>query len=387
MDDILQKIPTDKKAEMYACVRSVEWLAQFTKLPFETFLSKFSSVVNDIQICSFNQLGNEISAFARVLCNGRTIPDEVIEALYLFTMRQKNIIEFDDVDRNVSGTSFMDTASSQISLISMFISTVPMKSVSCVLYNNSLFIPEGFGGGEDWFVKYKSEWKKLFDKKWESWLRDCKKEKLKLKMMEYFDFANFPLYQLRPWANLWNGSIPFNYELTLGFIYGFMKNIYPLYSQVFKIITLEGNFAVKENRLEFNDTINLFASINESLENLYRMLKGTGEFGEVFEKYSGMNSKTKMAVQKIEEIMSRIEEIVKDMISNFGDASRTIQKLLAGFLFEKSNAAYGSLTNLSSIQGRQNKKFREDLQKTKLGIDHALDMIKELEPLDKPILS
>ena len=39
----------------------------------------------------------------------------------------------------------------------------------------------------------------------------------------------------------------------------------------------------------------------------------------------------------------------------------------------------------ASIQGRQNKKFRENLEKSKLGIDHAFFIIKEIEPLDKPV--
>ncbi|MFA6937179.1 MAG: DUF5312 family protein [Treponema sp.] len=385
MDDILQKIPADKKTEMYACVRSVEWLTQFTKLPFQMFLSKFSAVVENIKICSFDQIGSELISFSRILCNGRTIPDEVIEALYLFSMRQKNIVEFDDVDRNVTGSAFMDTASSQISLISMFISTVPLRSVSCVVYNNSLYVPENFGGGEDWFIKYKGEWKKLFDRKWESWLKDCKKEKLKGKLMEYFELANFPVYTKRPWASLWGGAVQFNYELTLGFLNEFIKNIYPSYAQIFKIVTLEGDFAIKENRLEFNDTVNLFANINESLDELSIKLSSAGEYGAEFERYSTLNARTKTAAQKIQEMMEKIESNVKNMINLFGDACRTMQKLLTGLTSEKLDADYGNLANIASIQGRQNKKFRENLEKSKLGIDHAFYLIKEIEPLDKPI--
>ena len=384
MDDVLQGIAPDKKAEMYACVRSIEWLRQFTKLPFEGLLAKFTAVINDMKICAFDQVENEMASMARILCSGKTIPDEVLEALYLYSMHQTAVVDFDDIDQKSTGQAFMDTAAAQLSVISMFISTVPMRSVSCVVYNNALFVPEGFGGGEDWYVKYKAEWKKLFDRKWESWLRDCKKEKLKAKLMEYFEIAVFPAYPRRPWAELW-GGVPFRYEMTLGFLNHFMKTEFTQYSKTLKVITLEGDFAIKENRLEFNDTTNEFANIDDSLDDLFMKLGNTGEYGAEFARYEETNKRTTAASQKIKSVMDDIEDAVASLINLFGEAARIMQKLLTGLLSTKVDSHYGNLTNIASIQGRDNKHFKEDLEKCKLGIDHAFEMLKELEPLDMPI--
>ena len=384
MDDILQSIPADKKAEMYACVRSVEWLRQFVKLPFEDLLSKFTSVVNDMNICSFDQVENEMSSFSHVLCSGKTIQDEVIEALYLFNRRKYVNDDYDDVETKSSGASFMDTAASQIAVIGTFISAVPMRSLCCVVYDNALYVPETFGGGEDWYVRYKAEWKKLFDRKWESWLRDCKKEKLKIRLMDYFLMANFPAFPVRPWTELW-GGVPFGFEMTLGFINYFFKNQFVQYLKTLKIITLEGDFAIKDNRIEFNDTVNVYSDISDELDDLCHKLGPNGEYGVEFERYKDVKTQSKAAVQKINVLMNTIDEAAKTIISIFGDASRTMDKLLTGLLSDKIDSHYGNLTNIASIQGHDNKKFRQDLEDCKQGIVHALEIVKELEPLDKPI--
>lgn len=385
MDDILQKIPNDKRSEMYMCVRSVEWLRQFTKLPFTEMISKFDAIVEGIETCSFDTVESDVSEFAHILCNGRTIPDEVIEALYLYSMRQVSTVELDDIDEKNSGASFMDTAAAQLSVISMFINSVPMRSIACVVYNNALFTPEVFGGGEDWFVKYKAEWKRLFDRKWESWIRDCKKEKLKTKLMDYFMLANFPLFPLRPWAKLW-GGVPFRYELTLGFLNSFFKNEFSEYEKTLKIVTLEGDFSIKDNRFEFSDTANMFANIADELKDLQLKIGSTGEFGAEFERYQGMKTKSKAGMQKITSVMDQIENIVENMLGSFGDACRTMNNLLTGLLSDKIDSRYGNLTNMATIQGRDNKVFRDNLEKTKQGIEHALEIVKELEPIDKPIV-
>jgi len=384
MDDILQKIPADQKSAMYSCVRSVEWLRQFTKLPFENFLAKFTAVIDDVHTCSFEQIDTELSAFVQILCNGRTIPEEVIEALYLFNRRQTDSPELDDADGIDSGASFMTTATAQLSVISMFISVVPLRALARVVYNNALFVPDIFGGGEDWYVKYKAEWKRLFDRKWETWIRDCKKEKLKSKLMDFFHISTFPVFPVRPWTSLW-GGIPFRYEMTLGFLYNFFINSYPAYEKTLKVITLEGDFSIKDNRFEFNETTNLFSDVSEALLELATKLGANGEYGAEFARYQGMKTRTKSGMQKITQVIGAVEESVGGLIKSFGDACRTMDKLLSGITADKIDSRYGNLTNITTIQGHENKKFRDGIEETKLGFEHAFEIIKEIEPLDTPI--
>ena len=50
MDGILNEIPADRRNYMYEAVRSYEWLKQFSKLPFDRFISLFSTIVEKITV-------------------------------------------------------------------------------------------------------------------------------------------------------------------------------------------------------------------------------------------------------------------------------------------------------------------------------------------------
>ena len=62
MDDIFQSIPADSKNEMYEAVKSVDWLRQFVRLPFNRFLSLFSEITDEIHTCQFSQIENASGA-------------------------------------------------------------------------------------------------------------------------------------------------------------------------------------------------------------------------------------------------------------------------------------------------------------------------------------
>ena len=82
---------------------------------------------------------------------------------------------------------YLSKAASNISMIQMFISTVPMSALGKVVYGDYDWKVEETGGGEDWFMKYKEEWKVFFDARWAAWLRDRKKAQLTGVLKDKFD--------------------------------------------------------------------------------------------------------------------------------------------------------------------------------------------------------
>lgn len=384
MDEVIQKIPANKKAEMYACIRNVEWLRALCKLPYEKFLSCFTAVIDGIMTCSFNQADGMIENFSKILCTGNIIPDEVLEALYLFNSKQY-FIAGNEADNEASGTIFMEKAAASLSVISTFIASVPMRAITRVVSRNAVYNPGEFTGGEDWFIKYKGEWKRLFDLKWEMWVLDCKKELVRNDLTSYFDINEFPLFPKRPWSTLW-GGIPYEHELTLGFIYYFMKEQYTKYLGLIKIISIEGDFSSKDNRTEFDEAANKFAEVNKNLDELTIRLNDNGSIGSEFEKVKAQKTKSKGDTEKINAMMSELADFAKDLINVFGSASRMMLKVMRGILGEEADTHFASLSNLSTICGAGNEKFKNDLEDAKSYISHAMDLLKQLEPLDKPIV-
>ncbi len=386
MDQIMQEINASEKNSMYAAVRSLEWLKQFTKLPFKRFIMLFTSVTDNSFTCSYNALENEISSFAKILCNGSTIPEEVFEAMYLFSRRNTSKRSLDSMDeQSEKAKEFMDKAKSQISMMKMFITTVPMKSIGRIVYSDAAWMPGNFTGGEDWFQKYKATWRKLFDQKWEAWSHDCQKEILRQNLTHNFQLENFPLLPERPWKNLW-GGVPFRNELTAGFLNWYMKDVFPTFEMILKTVMLEGDFVKKENRQEFYDSFNKLIQLSIDLQTLTRRLSAGGEHGIIFSKFMDEKLRTLQAHSKIETIIHGIEGDVRSMLAAFGDSARSLELCLSGIFNEKKDTRYESLTNLSHIGGNQHDKFMENLQHARESLSNCYAMIRELEPIDTPSL-
>lgn len=387
MDGILNEIPADRRNYMYEAVRSYEWLKQFSKLPFDRFISLFSTIVEKNYCCAFSSLENEISLFAKILCNGVKIYEEVLESIYLFSRKGTSGRTLDSMDEIAEkAADFMKTAKSHISMMRMFITSVPLKSIGRVVYSDAAWIPENFTGGEDWFVRYKNNWRKLFEEKWKAWGVDCKKEQLKIDLNRNFGLETFPLLTERPWALLW-GGMPFRYELTAGFLNWYMKEKFPEFELPLKTVMLEGDFIQKENRSEFNDSFNKFIQISVDLQSLNRMLSAGGEYGIIFTKLHSERLRTLQAHSKIESIIRGVEGDVRSMLSRFGDACRTMENCFTGIFLEKKDSRYDALTNLARLGGKNNEEFIESLKKARQSISDGYAMIRELEQVDSPTFS
>lgn len=383
MDDVLESIPVQNKNEVYACVRCAEWLKQFVKIPFSRMINLFANSSENTKECLLAQMKAEFSDFARVMCNYVPITDELIQALFIFSGKKEKFTGFEALDdAAMAGTEYVNSAAGEFGVIKMFVQSVPVYDLAKVVFENSLYIPEAYGGGEDWLVRYKAKWKALFDVRWDEWNRDYKKEKLKVKILSYFGMSDFPLFPFRPWAKLASSSAPFQYELTMGFIYSFMKKVYKLYFNTLETAAVEGDFALRENRLEYTDTFNSFSVLNDNIDSFANSLSGGGEFGLQFGLYEVEDGLSQNDVQEIKVIMEDVEKEALDIINLFGKSCRSIIDLIGGMTGEQVTPYYGPLTNLAKIGGRENKQFRERLSQARSGIRHAYEIVKDLEPLD-----
>lgn len=378
MDAIFDSVSPADKARMYDSAKAAEWLRSFVKLPFARFLSAFTSGSDDIYACPYEGLGNEISVFARCLCNSFVITDELLESIYLFSRRRKSLKNFSDENEAVQ---FMDKAHASLALVHMFMTSVPLKSLGCIVSNDMYWKPQPFSGGEDWFVRYKNAWKKTFEKKWDSWVKACQVESLKINLKSNFGIDEFPELPDRPWADLWGGQY-FKYELTAGFFYWFMVKKFPDYEIALKTVMVEGDFVNKENQVSFTDAFNSMIQISISLQNLQMKCSQNGETGMLFRKFSDEHLRTLSAQTKVEQIIRGIESDFESILHRFGDASRSLCQILSGILGFSNDSRFDSLANLNTLQGKENGIFKQDLKKSYNALETALSLIKELESLD-----
>lgn len=384
MEGILKDIPQKSRAVMYDAVKSLNWLKRFSELPYMHFLAQFTAIVSENYTCPFTNAQTDFNALASVLSDARSIPNEALEALFLFPQRKGGATVELDQDTEKSMREFLSKSAAGISMVQMFISTVPFFALGKVIFSDYDWQIETFGGAEDWFVKFKEEWKIVFDERWESWLRDRKKSQLADVLMEKFGILSFPELPYRPWANLW-GGVPFRCEMTGGFLYWFATVKYEEVMGVLNVLVLEGVFLNNDNRAEFSEAMNKFAEINHQVQLFGESLNEKGSVGSVFAKLIADHVRTLKGQNMVNSIILNAETSVRGWESSFCDCCRTIEKVLSGILDdEKTDKKYESIQNLMTIKGRENRAYRDNLQAEREVLLESHKILAEIEPLDLP---
>ncbi|MBR6081170.1 MAG: hypothetical protein IKQ66_03405 [Treponema sp.] len=387
MEKAIDGISGTKKAEMYAAVRGVEWLRQFARLPFGRIISKFEVVVEGARGCDFAQVKSDFGELTKILSSYVPLTDESVQALYMVT-KKKNLAVADNGEitsgEDEDSTNFINNAAAQNGIIKMFVRTVPILKIARLVFENSVYTPEAYGGGEGWFQKYRGQWKLLFERRWNNWERDSKKEKIKYKLKEYFAIVDFPLYPVRPWETQ-NVSKTFHYQLTLGFINYYFKNQFPQFNSALSTTSVEGDFAMRENRIEFSESLNIFIRVDDALELLARQLSAGGEYAQIFSSYEVKKSISSVDEARLNDTMTSIEKTVAQMIKNFGKACRSMKNLLGGIIGDNTTPYYGPVVNLAKLGGKENRVFKAMLVKANESIGHAYEFLQDIEPLDLSI--
>lgn len=378
LDTIFDSISQIDKAKMYEAAKATEWLRLFIKLPFTRYLSAFSENSDDIYTCPYSGLSGEIAVLSRSLCNSFVITDELLESIYLFSKRNKTLKDSSDESET---SQFLDKAHAALALVHMFMTSVPLKSIGCIISDDIYWKPQPFSGGEDWFVRYKNTCKKIFDRKWDSWAKDCQIESLKINLKANFGIEEFPLLPDRPWADLWGGQF-FRYELTAGFLYWFMVKKFPDYELSLKAVMVEGDFINKDNQTAFTDAFNTLIQLSVAFQNLQMKCSQSGETGMMLKKLGEEHLRTLKGQTKAEQLIRSVESDFESLLHRFGDATRSICQILAGILGFSKDSRFDTLSNLNILQGKDNKTFQQDLKKSHTALSAALNLIKELEVLD-----
>lgn len=383
MDTVLKSISSGTRNSLYAAVKSFEWLRQFSELPYIHFISQFTAIVTDSYTCPYQNAQTDFPAFVRVLNNTVSIPNEVLESLFLFPQR-KNAKTLDiSSEMEKALQEYVSAAASKFSMIQMFITTIPMDSLGCVIFNDYNWQSGEFGGAEDWFSKYREEWKRIFDERWESWLRDRKKAQLSAVLKSQFDLDEFPELPYRPWADLW-GGVTFSCELTGGFLVWFNRKLMADSLSVLKVIILEGAFVNTENRTQLSESLNDLSAVSQRLDILVDSLGPHGNYGAIFDKLQTEHIRSLQGQSRVDSILVTTESEIHEINVKFCAGCRSIEQVLRGLFDEDSSSGYKGLHNLMTIRGHDNRTFRDRVTGIRTSFINAQKILAEIEPIDLP---
>ena len=150
---------------------------------------------------------------------------------------------------------------------------------------------------------------------------------------------------------------------------------------------VEGTFIKKQNQATLTDSYNSFIQISIDFADINSKLQNSGEIGSIFLKVKNEQSRSLQAQEKIEQLIRSLESQVNSLLHAFGDAARTMIKILNGVLGIERNVNYDSISNFGTIQGRSNEKFISQITETNSSLVAALNLVRELEGIDSSNIS
>ena len=170
--------------------------------------------------------------------------------------------------------------------------------------------------------------------------------------------------------------------MTGGFLSWFATEKYDKIIPDLNVVAMEGIFYKSENRTEYSEGLNNFSMANNMMIDLIRKLSPEGEYGKLFDDFATNRVHTFQIQGQIESMMEQIETNVKEAIKLFGKGSRTLERVFYGFFEEQKDGIHEGLQNMTTIRGRDNRRFVDSLKNTRTLLKRVLFYISELEPID-----
>ena len=381
LDNILKNIDAGSKRDMYTAVSSVNWLRQFTRLPYIHFTSQFTNLTGSNYTCPYRNAVNDYAAFAAVFTNILPVKSEVLEAVLMFSQKKDLTKNAQDKDIERTVKEFLSKTNQYFASIQSFISSVPILKTGKIINADYDWLPGNIEGVEAWFPNFRSHWRKIIDVRWGDWLRERKKKNLENYLKNDFGLSEFPVLTYRPWQALWM-RVPFSCELTGGFMSWFSENAYDDMIQTLNEVMMEGVFVRNENRIEYSEGLNLFVQSVSQIRELTDRLAPEGEFGALFDEFATSRLRSFQVQNQIDSMMATTEGEIKDSVRKFSKGSRMMDKCLNGILSDEKDGVHDGLQNLGTIKGSQNRAWKDRLRKIWETLKKAQFYISELEPID-----
>lgn len=381
LDNILKNIDAGSKSDMYTAVSSVNWLRQFTRLPYIHFTSQFTNLTGANYTCPYRNAVNDYAAFAAVFTNILPVKSEVLEAMLMFSQKKNLTKNAQDKDIERTVKEFLSKTNQYFASIQSFISSVPILKTGKIINADYDWLPGNIEGVEAWFPNFRSHWRKIIDVRWGDWLRERKKKNLENYLKNDFGLSEFPVLTYRPWQALWM-RVPFSCELTGGFMSWFSENAYDNMIQTLNEVMMEGVFVRNENRIEYSEGLNLFVQSVSQIRELTDRLAPEGEFGALFDEFATSRLRSFQVQNQIDSMMATTESEIKDSVRKFSKGTRMMDKCLNGILSDEKDGVHDGLQNLGTIKGSQNRAWKDRLRNIWETLKKAQFYISELEPID-----
>jgi len=386
IEKLTTELDTNIKFEMYEVSRAIEWMRTFCDFSLDKVLLKFSIQPSETT-CSIFAIQNEIELLASVLASSKNIPIPMLQTLFLLykkdvlplgkeTQKEQN----DSLEQNAN--KFIDDALKALSYIGEFKKNVPMRKIVKYVKQDITWIPIEFSAGEDWFLYFKHAWKDLFLQEWGTWVSNMQKATIKSRMLQIVEAKTLWEIKYKPWRKLL-GDAPLKNEIILEFFNTFFQTIYPSkFVSSLKIILTEGAFYRTDNLSEYTSAFNSLNQAAKEIASFENELSPESIIGTSFASIIESGVLTIKTKTQMETLIRNIESDIKRICTRILDSLKSMNVILTGVVGGNKTGIYATLTNWTSIQGNNNKKFQDEVVKIKETIMGIIDLINTMSTIE-----
>ncbi len=384
METIFAALPEKERGHMYQVVQAIEWMRNFTLIPFERMLLRYIVVEGIKPSCTIDTIEDEMKILAHVLSGGKKIPILLLESLFLFTMQEEMLNDKFDMEKECE--VFVATATVNLSGIRQFKNNVPVTEFVRFSLHDVAWQPSYTERGEDWFQLFKNAWKKRFDEKWSEWNRLHRKAMLEKNTRLFLGVDSVPRLLYHPWEGLWL-RLSLRREFSISFLKALFSNIYPLdMMKPLKILLLDGDFYRRENMAEYTDAFSTLEHMHQQLETFENRLSPKGDLGEGFLLLHAEKGASVKGKARLENLMLNIDFEAEVIIGRAVTAFRSMDAILGGVLGVVRGGPYETLVNMASIQGKYNERYRKELESVRSQIQGSVGYLADAEIIEKECL-
>ena len=386
IEKLTTEVDASVKADMYKVSRAIEWMRTFCDFSLDKVLLKFSVQPSET-VCSIFAIQNEIELLASILSSAKNIPIPMLQTLFL--LYKKDILPLgNEMQKTQEGlleqntNKFIDDALKALSYIEEFKKNVPIKKIVKYVKQDITWIPIEFSAGEDWFLYFKHAWKDLFLQEWETWVSEIQKAAIKSRMLQIVEADALQEIAYKPWRKLLGDALLKN-ETMLEFFKTFFQTIYPdRFIQPLKIILTEGAFYRTDNLSEYTSAFNSLNQISKEISSFEKELSPESVIGTSFASIIESGVLTIKTKTQMETLVRNIESDIKRICTRILESLKSMNVILTGIVGGTKTGIYATLSNWSSIQGNNNKRFQDEIAKIKETIVAIIDLINTMASIE-----
>lgn len=366
--EIIDSMPSSVRTRMYT---HAQFLDHFRRLGTFDFASVFAlfhpSHGTEVENVDLSLLRSSLEQLAAIGKGLRVSPGEaLVESLYLFVRQDTSGDESGGSEEEL--TYRLERFGQGFREVRDFFTGTPVESLARLAVNSIHFRPETRGGGEDWFVRVKQFWTTRIDALYQAFAFGRKERKLLDDATSLCGVAVEPLSGFET-------EIPgerSRFASLLGVVDSFLKLVFnPSLYPPLRTLQTKGDFYKGENRTEFDNAFETLRAAPNRLNQLKSQVAPDGVFGKRLQEIGLQGYSADRIVELRKPVIDEVNQIVRRLVSDVITALRSLDNVMNGILHGEVGGSYDTLSNLSSIEGRETDRYLRALEDVLITIRSA----------------